>query len=174
MSKCRAFFSYCKDHNRDPLPASAPTVIGYILHELTRGALAPRSLAKYLSAVASLHTLAGHVDATKETLVQLAMFSFRAHALEQAGGDFALQRLLLPAACILRVCELGLSTPNAYLSINCAGLVLGYVLFNRPGAVASMRRCDVRFSPSGLELQNFDFEMALRTGRERLAFYRPS
>lgn len=101
MSKCRAFFSYCKLHNRDPLPASAPTVIGYILHELTRGALAPPSLAKYLSAVASWHTLAGHADPTKDKLVELAVFGFRAHALEQAGGELALQRVPLPAAYIV-------------------------------------------------------------------------
>lgn len=173
MAKCRAFFPYCAQHNRDPLPASVPTVIGYVLYELERGALAPPSLAKYLSAVASLHRLAGHDDPTKDKLVQLAVFGFRAHALERAGGELQLQRMPLPASYILRVCDLGLATPNYYLSLQCAGLVLGYVLFNRPGAAACMRRCDVAFTPHGMELQVVDFKMALRTGRERLAFTVP-
>lgn len=36
-----------------------------------------------------------------------------------------------------------------------------------------MRRCDVDFTPHGMELQIIDFKMALRTGRERLAFTVP-
>ena len=48
MSKCRAFFTDCARHSRDPLPATSATMVGYILHELERGALAPPSLAKYL------------------------------------------------------------------------------------------------------------------------------
>jgi len=101
--------------------------------------------------------------------VQLAVFGFRAHALERAGGELALLRMPLPAAYILQVCDLRLSTSDAYLQLQCAGLVLGYVLFNRPGAAACMRRCDVAFTACGMELQVVDFKMALRTGRERLA-----
>lgn len=153
MSKCRAFFRYCATHHRPPLPASTETMIGYILFELQRAALTPPSLAKYLSAVASLHQLAGHADPTKDKVVQLAVFGFRAHALERAGGELALLRMPLPATYILTVCNLGLTTPDAYLQLQCAGLVLCYVLFNRPGAAACMRRCDVMFSEHGMELQ---------------------
>lgn len=173
MSKCRAFFRYCAEHDRAPLPASAATVIGYILHELQRGALAPPSLVKFLSAVAALHHLAGHQDPTKDKLVQLAVYGFRSHALQRAGGELALLRMPLPAAYILSVCDMGLATPHPYLQLQCAGLVLGYVLFNRPGAVACMRRCDAAFTADGMELQVVDFKMALRTGRERLAFTVP-
>lgn len=62
MSKCRSFFRYCATHHRSPLPASTETMIGYMLFELQRAALVPPSLSKYLSAVASLHQLAGHAD----------------------------------------------------------------------------------------------------------------
>lgn len=48
-------------------------------------------------------------------------------------------------------------------------LALCYVLFNRPGAAACMRRCDVAFTAHGMELQVVDLKLALRTGRERLA-----
>lgn len=120
MSKCRALFRYCQEHNHAPLPASSSTVIGYVLYELQRGALAPPSLTKYLSAVASLHSLAGHADPTKDKLVQLAVYGFRAHALERAGGKLALLRMPLPAAHILEVCSLGLSTPGTFLQLQCA------------------------------------------------------
>lgn len=149
------------------------TVIGFVLYELERGALAPPTLSKYLSAVASLHRLAGHKDPTNDKLVQLAVFGFQFYALARAGGELELQRMPLPAAYILRVCDMGLSTPNSYLSLQCAGLVLGYVLFDRPGAAACMRRCDVAFTSHGMELQVVDFKMALRTGRERLVFTVP-
>lgn len=69
----------------------------------------------------------------------------------------------------MQLCDLSLSTPNVYLQLQCAGLVLGYVLFNRPGAAACMRRCDVAFTAHGMELQVVDFKLALRAGRERLA-----
>lgn len=117
--------------------------------------------------------MAGHSDPTKDKLVQLTLFGIRAYALERAGGELELQRMPLPAAYILKVCDLGLATPNVYLSLQCAGLVRGYVLFNRPGAAACMRRRDVRFTTNGLELQVVDLKMALRTGRERLAFTVP-
>lgn len=173
MTKCRTLFRYCQAHNRAPLPASVPTMIGFILYELERARLSPPSLDKYLSAVASLHRLAGHDDPTKDKLIKLAVFGFRAHALERAGGEQALQRLPLPASYILRVCDYGLATPDSYLQLQCAGLVLGYLLFNRPGAAACMRRCDVSFTPFGMEVQVVDFKLALRTGRKRLAFIVP-
>lgn len=173
MSKCRAFFKYCQTHDRAPLPASVSTLIGFILFELERAKLSPPSLDKYLSAIASLHRLAGHDDPTKDKLVKLAVFGFRAHALEHAGGEQALQRLPLPASYILQVCDHGLATPDTYLQLQCAGLVLGYLLFNRPGAAACMRRCDISFTPFGMEAQVVDFKLALRTGRERLAFTVP-
>jgi len=78
MSKCTAIHSYGKEHNRDPVPASFPTGIVYVLHKLTRGALAPPFLAQYLFIIASLHKLAGHANLTKDRLVQFSVFSFRA------------------------------------------------------------------------------------------------
>jgi len=65
--------------------------------------------------------------------------------------------------------DLGLSTPDAHLRVQCAGLLLGYLLFNRPGAATCMRWCDVSFSPHGMELQIVNFNLTLRTGRERPA-----
>jgi len=87
ISKVRAFLKYFKQYSRAPLPAAVSTIIGWILHELERGALSPPSLEKYLSAVASLHRLAGYEDPTKDKMVRLAVFGFRADALERAGGE---------------------------------------------------------------------------------------
>jgi len=71
MSKCTAFLSYGKAHNRDPVPTSFPTGIVYILHRLTRGALAPPFFAQYLFILASLHTLACYANLTKDRLVHI-------------------------------------------------------------------------------------------------------
>lgn len=173
MSKFRFFLTYCSDHGRAPLPADPCTIVGYILWEQHRRALSPPSLHKYLSAVASAHGVAGYPDPTKHFLVKLCIFGYRQWALEEAGGELALRRMPLPASYVLRVCDLGLSTANTYLRIQCAGLVLGYILFNRSGAAACMRYCDLAFTATGLEMQIVDFKMALRTGRERHAFTVP-
>lgn len=101
------------------------------------------------------------------------LFRFRADALARAGGEHPLQRIPLPASYMLRVCGLDLANPDAYLQLQCAGNVLGYILFKRPGSAACMRPCDVSFTELGLELQEVDFKVALRTGRERLAFTVP-
>jgi len=173
MSKYRAFARYCNEHGRAALPADPSTVVGYVLHEQHRGALAPPSLEKYISAVASIHRIAAYEDPTKSFLVRLAIYGYRSWALEERGGELALQRMPLPAAFILGVCDVGLSTPDALLRVQCAGLVLGFLLFNRPGAAACMRHKDVAFTPNGMELQIVDFKLALRTGRERHAFTVP-
>lgn len=125
MSKCPAFFHFCYVHRHAPLPSSVDTLIGYILFELQSGAFAPPSLSKYLSAVACLHKFAGQEVPTKAKLLQLAVNGFRAHALERAGGEMALLRMPLPAACILQVCDLGLAMPDAYLQLQCGVLGSG-------------------------------------------------
>jgi len=170
MSKCRAFLSYCAGADHDPLPATPATMMGYFLHKLKRGALAPPSLVKYLSAVSFLYALAGHDAPVKDPLMQLAVYGFRAHALDAAGGELRLQRMPLPAAFIVKVCDVGLSTPATLLRIQSAGLTLAFVLFNRRRAAACMRRRDVSFTAHGLTLQVVDFSMALRTKQEPLAF----
>jgi len=173
MSKWRFFLAYCAAHGRVPLPATPATVVGYTLWEQRRRALSPPSLQKYFSAVASAHAVAGYDDPTKHFLVRLCVHGYRKWALEEAGGELAPQRMPLPAGFILRVCDLGLSTPDAHLRVQCAGLVLGFLLFNRPGATACMRSCGVAFSPHGMELQIVDFKLALWTGHERHAFTVP-
>lgn len=173
MSKFRAFARYCNEHGRAALPADPSTVVGYVLYEQHRGALAPPSLEKYITAVASIHRIAAYEDPTKSFLVRLAIYGYRSWALKERGGELAMQRMPLPAAFILGVCDVGLSTPDVLLRVQCAGLVLGFLLFNLPGAAACMRHKDVAFTPNGMEVQIVDFKLALRTGRERHAFTVP-
>lgn len=173
MSKFRAFARYCLLHDRTALPASPSTLVGWVLHEQRRGDLSPPSLEKYLSAVASVHRIAGHGDPSKSFLVRLAVFGYRSWALEERGGELALQRMPLPSTFILAVCDIGLATPDAVLRFQRAGIVLAFLLFNRPGAAACMRAKNVAFTALGLVLPVVDFKLALRTGRERHAFTVP-
>lgn len=173
MSKWLFFLHDCRAHGRAPLPAAPYTVVGYIFWEQERRALKPPSLPKDLSAVASGHTIAGYEDPTKHDLVRIFLYGYRVRALEEAGGELALQRIPLRASCILRGVNLGISAADAHLRVQCAGMVLGYLVLNRPGAAACVRWCDIAFTAHGLELQQVDFKLALRTGRERHAFTVP-
>ena len=172
MGKFRGFLLYCAAHGREPLPASTSTIIGYILWEQQRAKLAPASLDKYLSAVKAVHVVAGLPDPLSHYLVRLARLGFRATALARADG-LRPQRLPLPAAWLLAVVNFGLATPDAYLRIQAAGLVLAYLLFNRPGAAACIRAKDLLFTDAALEAQLVDFKMAVRTGRERHTYSVP-
>ena len=172
MSKFRGFLHYCADRDREPLPASTSTVVGYILWEQQRAMLTPPSLDKYLSAIKAVHVVAGLPDPLAHYLVRLARSGFRAGALERA-GSLRPQRLPLPASWLLAVVDFGLATPDVYLRIQAAGLALAYMLFNRPGAAACIRAQDLQFTDAALEAQLVDFKMALRTGRERHTFSVP-
>ena len=172
MSKFRGFLLYCDAHDREPLPATTSTIVGYILWEQQRAQLTPPSLDKYLSAVKAVHVVAGFPDPLSHYLVRLARLGFRASALERA-GSLRPQRLPLPASWLLSVVDFGLATPNTYLRIQAAGLALAYMLFNRPGAAACIRAQDLRFTNVALEAQPVDFKMSLRTGRERHTFSVP-
>ena len=172
MSKFRAFLLYCGAHDREPLPASTSTIVGYILWEQQRAKLTPPSLEKYLSAIKAVHVVAGHPDPLAHYLVRLARFGFRSGALERAGA-LRPQRLPLPAAWMLAVVDFGLGTTDTLLRTQAAGLTLAYLLFNRPGAAACIRAEDLHFTDDALEAQLVDFKMATRTGRERHTFSVP-
>ena len=172
MSKFRGFLLYCAAHDREPLPASTSTIVGYILWEQQRAKLAPPSLDKYLSAVKAVHVVAGLPDPLAHYLVRLARFGFCAGALERADG-LRPQRLPLPAAWVLAVVDFGLAATDPYLRLQAAGLTLAYLLFNRPGAAACVRAQDLRFTNTAMEAQRVDFKMAVRTGRERHTFSVP-
>lgn len=106
MSKIRAFARYCDEHGRAALSADPSAVVGYVLYEQHRGAFSPPSLEKHISAVASMHRIAAYEDPTKACLVRLAIYGYRSWALEERGGELALQRMPLPASFILGVCDI--------------------------------------------------------------------
>lgn len=110
MSKCQEILIYCSEDNSEPMREFVPSIITLMLYELERGAFAPPSLSKTLSAVVSLDRRARLEHPTKDTLVLLAVFGFRSYALEHGGGELELQRMPLPASEILRAYQQGLST----------------------------------------------------------------
>jgi site-specific recombinase XerD len=54
------------------LPASALTISGFIMHLMQRGQQSA-SIRRSIAGIASIHTLSGHVDPTKDTEVKLTM-----------------------------------------------------------------------------------------------------
>jgi len=172
MSRWRAFATYCRDRNLRALPADAAAIVGYVAFEHSRGALAPKSLAKYLSTIRTVHAMACHPDPTAAKVVSLAVAGHKAaHAARVDGQD--LKRLPIPANFIKRVLLVGVYTNDVELARRCCGLVWAYVLFNRPGAAADMRFKDFRVTAAGVECQVPSFKGGVRQGAARIAVVVP-
>ncbi|GAB0497401.1 hypothetical protein MMPV_008733 [Pyropia vietnamensis] len=129
-------------------------------------------MANYLSAVGSVHKLAGLPSPLDDELVHAAKLGFRrlyvtrAEALPERRGP-------LPAAFIFAVARLGLTTLDVSLERACAGLVLAYMMCNRPGAAANLRARDAAVSDAGLRVQVPVYKMGILKQGERLAFRIP-
>jgi len=168
MSRWKAFLAFCDDRLLVPLPDDAATIVGYIAHETDRQAPAPKSLAKYLSTIRSIHALAGWPDPTRAHIVVLAAAGQKAVHAARVGAQ-SRKRLPIPAEFIMQVPNVGLVTTDVELARRCGGLVWAYVLFNRPGAAADMRYRDFRVTAAGVECQVPFFKGGVSQGEERIA-----
>ena len=172
MSRWRAFATYSRDRHLRALPADAATIFGKIALENGRGALPPKSLAKYLSTIRTVHAMACHSDPTSAKVVSLAVAGHKAAHAERMDGQNC-KRLPIPAEFIKRVLLVGVYTTDVELSRRCCGLVWAYVLFNRPGAAADMRFKDFRVTAAGVEGQVPSFTGGVRQGAARIAVVVP-
>jgi len=116
MSRWRAFAAYCRDRHLRALPAGAATIVGYVAFEHPRGALAPKSLAKYLSTIRTVHAMACHPDPTSAKVVSLAVAGHKAaHAARVDGQDR--KRLPIPVEFIKRVLLVGVYTTDSTIGV---------------------------------------------------------
>jgi len=168
MSRWRSFVTFCTDRLLVPLPADAATIVGYIVYENKRKALAPNSLRKYFSTIRSIHALAGCPDPTAAHVVTLAVAGYKAVHAALVGSQSP-KWLPIPAEFITHVLYLGVGTPDIELSRSCGGLVWAYLLLNRPGAAAGMRYRDLRVTAAGVHCQVPFFKGGVRRDAERIA-----
>lgn len=166
------FVAFCDRTCARALPASPETVVCYMASLFETGTCQPDTIYSYLAAIRAVHRLAGLPPPTDDELVADAKVGCRRLHV-QAEGALPEVRGPLPPEAVVQFAALGLSTADDSLVRQCAGLVLAYLLFNRPGAAANMRAQDLRLTPSGLEAQVPVYKMGVLKRGSRLAFTIP-
>ncbi|OSX76659.1 hypothetical protein BU14_0180s0006 [Porphyra umbilicalis] len=116
--------------------------------------------------------MAGLPSPTDEELVRAARLGYR-RLYFTAEGTLPERRGPLPATVILDIVDLILATTDRSLEQECAGLVLSFLMCNRPGVAANLRARDVRMVLGGLEVQVPTYEMGILKQGERIAFRIP-
>lgn len=129
------------------------------------------TMRSYLSPVDAVHELAGYEPPTAHPIFSclqkgyLRLTATAARAMPTYVGP-------LPADAILSALSLGASNAPADVRRVCAGLVLAFLMFNRPGAAAAMRAMDMHFTRQGLTVEQNLHKSESRT-RARSAFLIP-
>lgn len=172
LNTWEAFCSFCARNTLSPLPAGAETVVRWMGSFLATRSIQPDTMANYLSAIGSVHKLAGLPSPVDDELVKAAKLGFR--CLHVANVEALPERRGPQTAMVMcAVARLGLATADLSLERECAGLVLAILMCNRPGAAANLRARDVTVSPRGLRVQVPTYKMGILKQGERLAFRIP-
>lgn len=166
------FDAFCERVNARAMPASPETVVRYMASLFDGGTCAPDTVGSYLAAVRAVHRVAGLPSPTDDPLVADARVGYRRLHTE-AAGELPEVRGPLPPEAVTELAAIGLTTSDAARRRECAGLVLAYLMFNRPGAAANMRARDLRLTPAGLEVQVPVYKMGVLKRGARLAFTIP-
>lgn len=172
LNAWEAFCDFCSRNGLRALPADPETVVRYLGVYLTRKTAQPATVANYLTAISAVHRMAGLPSPTDDDLVHAAKLGYR-RLYVTAEGALPERRGPLPSAVIIDVIQLGLGTSDRSLERECAGLVLSFLMCNRPGAAANLRARDVRLVADGLEVQVPTYKMGILKQGDRIAFRVP-
>lgn len=172
LNAWEAFVAFCNRTALAALPAAPEAVVRYVGTYLASGSAAPDSVANYLTAIRAVHLTAGVPSPTDDPLVKAAMLGFRRLHVTDAGA-LPERRAPLPAAVLLAIVHLGLSTSDPSLQRECAGTTLVFLMCNRPGAAANLRARDLDLSPAGFRAQVPVYKMGILKQGERLTFRLP-
>lgn len=168
-----AFERFCLRNGLRALPAEPSTIVRYMGSYLAAGAVQPDTLYGYLAAVKAVHRVAVHPSPTDDADVADARVGFRRLHVQVAGA-LPEQRGPLPPEVVLDFAHLGLSTTDATIQRECAGVVLGYLMCNRPGAAANLRARDLHLTGAGFRVQIPVYKMGVLKRGERVAFLIPT
>lgn len=152
MTAWERFQSYCSGAGLRSLPAHYTTVAGYVGWLQTGGTVSADSMGSYLSPVDTVHELAGYAPPTAHPMFTRLRKGYLRLSAAQAGG-MPLYTAPLSADVVQQALTLGTKNPTAEQRRVCAGLVLAFLMFNRPGTAASIRAADMNFTPQGLRVQ---------------------
>lgn len=117
----------------------------------------------YLAPLNTLHELAGCEPPTRHPIFQRLRKGYQRLQAASVGGMPSVIGPLL-ATVMERVLKLAADHRSAAQRRTCAGLLLAYLMFNRPGAAASMRVVDCVFGPEGMQVQQAFYKNETRPG----------
>lgn len=172
VNSWEAFVDFCGRTGLRSLPAAPETVVRYMGTYLAAGTVKPETVNNYLAAIRAVHRVAGLPSPTDDPEVADAKVGFRRLQVEAAGA-LPEVRAPLPAEVILAIAHKGLRASDAAIERECAGLVLGFLMCNRPGAAPNVRAKDVAVLAGGLCVQVPLYKMGILKAGTRLAFRIP-
>lgn len=164
--------AFCQRVNARAMPASPETVVRYMASLYDGGTCAPDTVGSYLAAIWAVHRVAGLPSPTDDPLVADARVGYRRLHTDAAGG-LPEVRGPLPPEAVTEPTAIGMATSDAARRRECAGLVLAFLMFNRPWAADNMRARDLRLSPAGFQVQVPVYKMGVLKRGARLAFTIP-
>eukprot|EP00170_Pyropia_yezoensis_P004650 contig_18948_g4663 len=153
------------------MPADYTVVAGYLGWIHAQGTVAPGSLSTYPAPIDTVHELAGYPAPTGNPIFCRLRKGYLRLDAARAGG---MPKVIgpLPAEVMARVSALATGAPTPEQRWVFAGLLLAYIMFNRPGAAAARRAIDCLFTPTGLQVQLVFHQSEGRT-ESRAAFRIP-
>lgn len=172
FNACERFVNSCVRTCARALPASPETVVCYMASLFESKTCQPDTINSYLAAVRAVHRLAGEPSPTDDALVPDAKVGCRRLHV-QAEGALPAVRGPLPPEAVLQLAHVGLATTSPDLQRKCTGLVLAFLMFNRPGAAANMRAMDLRLLQGSFQAQVPVYKMGVLKRGARLAFTIP-
>lgn len=166
------FDEFCDRVGARALPASPEAVVRYMASLFDKGTCAPDTVGSYLAAIRAVHRVAGLPSPTDDPLVADARVGYR-RLHTDAAGELPEVRGPLPPEAVTELAAIGLDTTDPARRRECAGLVLAYLMFNRPGAAANLRARDLLLTPIGFQAQVPVYKMGVLKRGSRLAFTIP-
>ena len=162
MAAWDRFDAYCKSEDLRSLPTHFSTVASYLGWIHLRGTFPASSLASYLAPIDTVHKLTGFPPPTSDPIFKrLRRCYMRLKATSRgAMRPFAAS---LPPDMLLAAVRLGSGKPTPEQRRMSAGMVLAYLMFNWPGAVATTRAADMVFTSQGLRVQRLFHKSDART-----------
>jgi len=127
-----------------------------------RGTFPASSLSSYLAPIDTAHELTGFPPPTSNPILSRLR---KGYMRLKAASRGAMRPFAgpLPPDMLLAAVRLGSGKPTPEQRRMCAGMVLAYLLFNCPGAVATTWAADMVFTSQGLRVQRLSQKSDART-----------
>lgn len=142
------FATWCAEHGRTALPATAETLAEYVGH-LVDANLAPTTVQQAVAAIRTAHRAVGYRDQPDTEGARLVLRGYRRK--RAAGGRRAKQAPPVTIETLRAMVEA--SDPETSIGLrDRVVLVLGLAMMGRRSELAALELCDLTETPDGLEV----------------------